>query len=388
MLSRSRALLLALTFLALAVPLPASAAETSNSEFVIIRTEDVLSDDLYAGAIKVTVEGTIDGDLIAFAAEEVIVNGSVTGSVFAMAPTVEINGSVGGSVRMAGGSLSVRGEVGRDVVASAFNVNLSSSSTVSGEVIVWALKLEALGAIDGDLGGGQRTLNLAGSIGGDVDVTAGRVVVVDALTVGGDLDYRSSREAEGLEMAEVTGTVVHKTPVPPNIRVRALGLLGRFLVIVFLTLVAMTVAWGWPDRTKRAIDSAGVSTLKSWGAGALVLSTPLIMSLVAALVVGLAPASASFPLLAILVPLIIATVGLVAAISVVAGIPAVGLIGRTTFSKLELPGSVLAGSAVVSLVWLVPIVGWLVPILVLPVGLGGWILSWNQMERSGSESQP
>ena len=75
MLSRSRALFLVLVASGVLVvsALPAVGAETANSEFVIIREDDVLEDDLYAGAIKVVIEGVVDGDLIAFAGEEVVI---------------------------------------------------------------------------------------------------------------------------------------------------------------------------------------------------------------------------------------------------------------------------------------------------------------------------
>lgn len=373
MLSRSRALLIVGTFMALAVPLPAQAAETSNSEFVIIPEGDVLEDDLYAGAIKVSVEGTIDGDLIAFAGEEVVINGAVTGSVLALAPTVTVNGTVGGSVRMSGATLIVDGEVKRDIVASAYSVDLGPDSLVGGEVIVWAVRVSALGTIENDLSAAQRSLELAGSIGGDVDVTVSRLEVTGPLQVAGDLGYRSSVEAEGLENAEVGGTVVRKDPLPPNIRVRALGLLGRFLVIIFLTVVALAVAWGWPERTERAIDTATGETFRSWGTGALILSSPLLIAALAGLVVAFAPASASFPLLAILVPMVIAAFGVAVALAVVAGVPAAGALGSALFSKLDLNGAVLAGSAIVGLVWLLPIIGWVVPVVTAPLGLGAWI---------------
>ena len=93
--------------------LPAAAAETANSEFVIIREDDVVADDLYAGAIRVVVEGRIDGDLIAFAAEEIVINGSVGGSVVAVTPRVVVTGSVNGSLRTVASSVSVDSRTSR-----------------------------------------------------------------------------------------------------------------------------------------------------------------------------------------------------------------------------------------------------------------------------------
>jgi uncharacterized membrane protein len=47
-------------------------------------------------------------------------------------------------------------------------------------------------------------------------------------------------------------------------------------------------------------------------------------------------------------------------------------------------GSILAGSALAALFWMVPLVGWLVPLVVLPTGLGAWMLSFRQERETGS----
>jgi len=271
---RSRNLSLALLSagLVLTGALPAVAAETANSEFVIIPSDDVLEDDLYAGAVKVVVDGVIEGDLIAFAGEEVVIEGTVTGSVFALAPRVTINGEVGGSLRVSANDVRVSGTIGRDVVIAAVDVRLDKTSSVGNDVLVWAWDLTAVGHIGGDLTGSQHNLALGGEVDGDVDVSVGQVTVIETLTVTGDLGYRSDNEAVGLENAAVDGAVVHKTPLPPNIRVRALNFFGRFLVIVFLTIAALSIAWGWPDRTKRAVTRVRESPGRSWSSGALVMA--------------------------------------------------------------------------------------------------------------------
>lgn len=357
-----------------------SAAQTANSEFVIIRADDTVSDDLYAGAIKVTVDGEIDGDLVVFAAEEVVIDGLVTGSVIAVAPNVSVNGVVGGSLRVTAKSLSVNGEVGHDVVAAAAGVHLGKSSSVGADVLVWTLEMDALGHVGGDLTGSQRSLNLGGSVDGDVDVTVRDLEVVAPLTVGGDLGYRSTRDATGLEMAKTDGAIVHKTPLPPNIRLRALGFFVRLMVILFLTIAALTVSWGWPQRTAQATDVVGESPLKTWLTGASVMLSPVLLALVAALILVLAPSSASFPLLAIFGPLILVSIGAVFAGSLVAGIPTVARLGARVFTRLDTYGALLAGSIVTGVVWVVPFVGWLVPLLVLPLGMGAWIRSRSKEE--------
>ena len=355
----------------------AFAAETSSSDLVIIREGDTVSDDLYATGLKVLIEGVVDGDLIAFAGEEVVISGEVTGSVTAIAPKVTIEGSVGKSVRVSGRELEVTGQIGGDVVAAVARAEFGPSSEVTGDVVIWGFNVTAAGMIGGDLKGTQRRFSLEGDVGGDVNLSVGRLIITGPLTVGGDLDYRSGVEASGLEEATVGGAVVHKTPLPPNIRIRALGLLTRILVFLGLSASALLVAWGWPERTARAGEKASASTVRAFSRGALVILTPFLLAGVAGLILAVAPASASLPLLAILVPLVLVTAGIVLALSLVVGVPAVLVLGRLLPGERGMFGAIALGSLLAGVVWMVPLVGWIVPVVILPWGLGAWLLTFR-----------
>ncbi len=361
--------------LVLSAALPALAAETSNSEIVIIRESDVVDDDLYAGAITVRVIGVIDGDLIAFAAEQVVIDGRVTGSVMAISPRVIVTGTVEGSLRVVANDLVVSGSVGGDVVTAALDVRLEPDSIIDGEVLAWVNEMSALGRVEGGISGTQRRLDIAGEIGRSVDVSVSRLRVVAPLTVGGDLGYRSSRVADGLERATVSGTVVQRATLPPNLRVRALGVLARFLTVLFLTVAAVTTVWGWPARTARAADRVGVKPWRSWLAGASVFFSPLLVAVATGLVISRAPPSAGLPLLALVVPLFLALLGLLMVVSLAAGVPVAARLGKLVFKSLGIYGSTLAGSVLLGILWLLPWVGWLVPLIAMPLGLGSWILS-------------
>jgi cytoskeletal protein CcmA (bactofilin family) len=376
---RYRSLVLAAltTWLVLGLGGTALAAETSSSDLVIIREGDTVEDDLYAAGLRVLIEGVVEGDLIAFAAEDVVITGEVTGSVIAIAPKVTVDGAVGGSIRVSGRELDVPGRIGKDLVAAVVSADLGPDSHVTGDVVVWAFDLTAAGTIGGDLEGTQRRLSLQGQIDGDVNVSVGRLAITGPLVVAGDLDYQSPAEASGLDQATVGGAVVHKTPVPPNIRIRALGLLTRFLVVLGLTAAALLVAWGWPDRTALAGERGAARPMRAYARGALIALAPLLLAGIAVLVAALAPASASLPLLAILVPLVVVTAGIILALSLVAGSPAVLALGRVLPGERGMFGAIALGSLMAGLLWMVPLVGWVVPLVILPWGLGAWILSFR-----------
>lgn len=294
----------------------------------------------------------------------------------AVSPRVTVEGVVEGSLRAVAPDVTVTGRLGGDAAVAAVDMDLHEDSSVGGEVLAWVWTMRSLGSV-GALNGTMRTLDLGGSSAGDVDVSVGRMRVVEPLEVGGDLGYRSDDEAEGLDLVEVGGVIVDKTPLPANIRIRALFLFLRFLLILFLTMTALSVSWGWQEATLAAIAGVGSAPLRAWGRGAVVIFFPIVVLALAALILALAPPAASFPLLAVLIPLFMAAVGAVGAVGLVAGIPAVGWVGSRMFPRLSTHGAVLAGSAVAGIVWLIPVVGWLVPLLGLPLGLGAWFRSWG-----------
>ena len=82
----------------------------------------------------------------------------------------------------------------------------------------------------------------------------------------------------------------------------------------------------------------------------------------------------------------LALFGLSFAVSLVAGAPAVGWLGGVLFQRLDLYGAILAGAVAAGAVWYLPWVGWVVPAIALPLGLGAWIAAWRQDRAAVAES--
>jgi cytoskeletal protein CcmA (bactofilin family) len=371
-------LLIAVGLFVAGMALPAMAAQTDSAELVIITEDDVVTEDLYAVANRVIIRGVVDGDLIAIAGQDVRIEGEVTGSVMALSPEVVVTGKIGKSLRATSPSILVEGSIGNDLVALAGHLKISDDGSVAKDVVLWAWNAELLGTIGGGIEGSQRNLDLAGEVAGDVSVSVRRLTIVGPLTVGGDLDYRSGNDAEGLDQATVGGAVVRQEPLPANIRLRALGLVGRFLVAISLSALALLVVWGWPDRTQLALDNLKTSPIRSFFTGISVMASPLLLAAVGVLIFNLAPANTALPLVGALIPVFLALVGLVFVLALVAGIPAAAWMGSVIKKNVTIAGAVGLGAAVVSVIWLIPMVGWVVALLVLAFGLGAWIGSFRR----------
>lgn len=367
---------------------PAFAAETVSSDTVLIREDVVVDEDLYASGLEIIIDGELQGDLIAVAGEQLVINGVVEGSVTAIAQEVIIRGEVVGSLRSVSSHTVVEGIVGKDLVATGVRADVAPEGGVEGDAILWTWNATVEGTIGGDLEGIQRNLDLAGAVEGNVDVTVRRLTVIDELTVGGDLTYRSDREAAGLENVEVGGVIVMETPLPSNIRVRALGLFGRVLTILFLAGVAMLIAMFWPERAETAGSRLKESPIRAYLYGLAALATPVVLVGLGVLALNLAPASASLPLIAVIIPIALGLFVLVGLIAILSITPAVLVLGRMLRRNADIYRAVAYGSGVVGLLWIIPWVGWLVPLVVMPAGVGAWALSGgsDSPEVTGSPS--
>lgn len=383
--SRGASLAVLIALLTLGAALPAAAAEVDSSDIVLITEDDVVEGDLYVAANRVIVRGTLDGDLVAIAGQDIRIEGEVTGSVFAIAAEVVVTGTVGGSIRAASPTVDVSGAVGRDLVTLAWSFGFAGEGLVRGDVVVWGWDASSAGAIFGDLEGSMRRLAASGEIGGDVKVSVTELDIPGPLVVEGDLTYRSRDDASGLDHAEVDGIVVRQEPTTPNIRLRALGLAARVVVAVLLSAVALLVASAWPERTERALDGLRTSPVRSILSGTAVFVSPLLIVGLAIALFALAPATAALPLVAALIPVLFATLGVVLVLGFIAGIPAVAWLGSRIKRQSTIAGAVGLGSLLVAIVWLIPVVGWVAALLVSIAGLGGWI---STVQRWSGDAVP
>ena len=228
------------------------ALRTASASIFLIRDGDVVEESLYVAASVVRIAGTIEGDLVVVARDHLDVSGRVEGDVIGFATTADITGVVTGSVRLAGVDLDIGGDVGRDVVGVGRDVYLGGS--VGADTLVWSRSLIAGGEVGHDMGGRTfgRTI-IGGTVGRDVEMTVGRMVVLDGAHVVEDLGYRSSRAAVIDPGAVIGGTAVHRLPLAPDFRVRAWWLMLGFVAFMLFLAVGILTIRSRSDRLEREV---------------------------------------------------------------------------------------------------------------------------------------
>jgi cytoskeletal protein CcmA (bactofilin family) len=363
-----RRLLTVAVGLLLLTPIAASARLT-QSDLVLVRADDVVTEDLYAAGNRITIEGRIEGDLIAAAFEEVLISGEVTGDVTVVAGRVTVTGTVGGSVRVAAGLVQVGGAIAEDLAVASWETVVDPTGTIGRDLINWGRIGQVAGMVNRDLTGRFSRLALDGEVGGAVDINVGTLAVGPGAEVDGDVAYRSTKEAE-VNSSAIGGSVIQRTPLPPNIQVRALQLLTVLLVMFILTAAGLLSASAWPEQFESTMAAAGRGW-RTWLSGLGVLVSPLLAAGVLGFILGVAPSAAAVPLVIVLLPVVLGLGGLVLMASLFGVIPAAGAVGRViTRRRASPPAAVLVGMFLVGIVVLIPFLRWVSAAIIVPLGVG------------------
>ena len=202
----------------------------------------------------------------------------------------------------------------------------------------------------GNIEGQFRHGTVAATVDGDVDITASNLSVAPTAEIAGDLVYVGDEGATISDDAEIGGSVIAKSQLPPNVRIRALRLLVRVLAGLGAVALGLALIWSMPDRSMRAARGVFERPLVAlaWGLG--LASIPVAM----ALIVG------AFALL---------TMGLLSA-----PVPIGAAIGKRIGPARSIYAWFVMGVTVLAAASLLPVLGPVILAVGSLLGLGGWFV--------------
>ena len=346
---------------------PAVAATIRGNDEV--RIDKDISDDVYVFGGNLDISGDISGDLIVTGGN-ITVTGRVGGSIMAAGGQITVDGPVTGTIRATGGSIVINGRVGRDVLVGAGTLTLGPDSVVAGDLIAGTGLLRANGIIGDDVRGGLGSAEFAGKVGGNIKISVDDLTLLDGARIGGDIVYRSDRDADISTGAEVQGEIEKKPPLKPQKRSPAWGALGWLWSLVGMILTALVITWLFPSTLKSTKRALTERTGATFGLGAVtLLLTPIAALLLIIFTIGLALPIA---LIALTVYVIAIYVG---------QIYAAAAIGNVLLKRENGVGAVL-GVIGFGVLRLVPYLGGFVTLILIIIGLGIVSLAcWESWRR-------
>ena len=158
-----------------------------------VQLNGTFEDDVIVTAQKITVNGTIKGDLIAMSTADIIINGSVHGNV---------RGAVGGTIL-------INNVVGKNITLIARHLILAQGGAVEGSMYYIGQNMELKGNIQGEIGGASDTAVIDGEIGGGVRLTTELLTLGKNAIIDGDLHYDAPQTVTIQDGAVVNGGVFY-----------------------------------------------------------------------------------------------------------------------------------------------------------------------------------
>ena len=173
--TRKRFGLLVLLALMLLIPWTSIYAfEGRGGDTVLIEADEVVDDDLYVAANNFVLNGTVTGDLIV-AGATIKINGTVEGDLMATGQTVIIDGTVRDDARIVGYVLKIgsNAQVGDDLLGASSSLETEAGSSIDGDVVFSSLQAFLAGAVGEDVIFRGNGLELRGRVGGNVEASVG-----------------------------------------------------------------------------------------------------------------------------------------------------------------------------------------------------------------------
>ncbi len=377
--TKTRLGLFALLAVALILPLSAKAMMVKAEDSVYVPKDQVVASSLYAAGSSITIDGKIQGDLVC-AGQSITVNGTVDGDVLCVGQSIIINGNVGGSVRGAGNSITIAGKVARNVTVAGANVTVNPDATIGWDLSFASAFADLRGKIGRDVDGAGAAATIAGTIGRNVYLLLDdnrskennprpSLTVSSTAKLNGNLTYRAKSDAAIEEGSAIKGEVKKEDYKAFNKNERRdskNGWAWGMLFGIFSSLIIGLVFVGWLKRPAREITD--IMHAKPWpsiGWGLIVsIVAPIAAFIVCITIIGLPLGIIMFA--AWLLSLCIG--------SIVFGV----MFGRWLMKKFDkapeqpsLMWPMVIGIVVSSIIFTIPVLGWLLCMIATLWGIGG-----------------
>ncbi|MYB76512.1 MAG: hypothetical protein F4X83_05345 [Chloroflexi bacterium] len=185
----------------------AAAADFRTDTSITIGEGEVINDDLYLLGTTLIINGTVNGDVFA-AGTTIEINGTVNGNASLAGQDITIGGTVSQSARVAANSFFLMsGSVGEDLLIIGNTISIDSGGVVGRDLILTISTLTLDGTVERRVAGVAEKVTHNGSVGAGIDISVEDLVITDGASIGGDLIYRSEKEAEIASGAEIGGEI-------------------------------------------------------------------------------------------------------------------------------------------------------------------------------------
>ncbi|NGX39902.1 MAG: hypothetical protein KR126chlam1_01239 [Chlamydiae bacterium] len=348
-------------------------AFAQNGDYVILPEEVVHEGDYFTAGGTVEISGLVKGDVYAFGAQ-IVVDGEVEGDVIACGGSISISGVVRGSCRLFGGQMEINGVVGKSVTAMGASLQVAPKSHIGNNLVFTGGLLDLSGTVGQNAMINASKARVGGRVLGNLKGSFGHLRLGSKAFIGGDVDYKSAKEAGVASGAEIRGKIVYKPSAMNGIfkgRWKEGLLIGtHFMGLIMNFLFSFVIGWVFLRfLTKRLNGALRILNENPWRAFWVGLLTVILVPIVALV---LLITIVGFPF-----ALALSAIGVLGFYS--AKIFPILWLGNAIFPKMGLKKNSLmlyfVGLVLFFALVQIPVVGWIISIAFTLLGVGALLLS-------------
>lgn len=341
------------------------AAALRGGENISINSAETIEENAYLAGSNLSLSGTVLGDLLA-AGGTVNLSGAIDKDLTAAGGTLNLNGFSAEDVRIAGGTLNLSGTIRGELMAAGGEITVAPETSITRSSWLGGGTIRFNGKTDEPLTIAGGTVYVNGAISGDLTVFGENIELGPNASVGGNFNYKSSKEANIDPKANIAGRINFEAVESKNAgKYVARGFVGVMSLIKFLSflLVSLIIFWLWRNETEAALASSSKIGKEMLRGFAILFLVPIAALFSAFTIIGILPA------FMVILLYIVITLLASAFSSILVGSWLVTYAWKREPAKLRWY-DVLLGAIVLAVISWIPIVGWLACFAVFLVSLG------------------
>lgn len=265
-----RMILTALALVALVsqlAPSTAHAADFRSGDRVVIAAGEVVNQDLFVRANELVIDGTVKGSVIGYA-DVTFLNGAVEGDLIIAGRSLNVNGTLGGALRTVGQfvTLTANARIARGVMGGGQFLTTEAGSTIGNDLIFFGQQALLRGSVQHNFVGGALFLNIQGTVG-QTQTSFLKPQISPTL-----VSFTSHKGG----YAAFLSSALQQAPNTGDLQNWLLAQVRRFSGLLIVGLIALLLV---PASVKRLADTVEHRPLPSFGWG-IVAWIVLVLSIV------------------------------------------------------------------------------------------------------------
>jgi|GEM_PF-1198555 cytoskeletal protein CcmA (bactofilin family) len=365
---------LSLAALILAVPQAARPSVFWSGQDIAVNRDELIEDDIYIFQTDAEIMGRVNGDVSALA-QDFFHNGEINGNLNVCAIRADVEGTVAKSLRALCNDIQISGEINGNVLAAGNKISVRRGAIIGQDITCAGGRVTISGECGGDVEIAAEYVVIAGSIVGNIKVKGGDIQITDKARIAGDFVYESFNEAIVDESAHIGGKTQWTVPEEKTeIKIPTdFPLFFRFAMFLLALVTGYVFILLFKRHTRAASEQVIKAPGMAFAVGILTYAVVLIGGIIFfALLIGIPVALMlfCFGIALFYIGKIYVAIGLGRLIFVI--------FGR---DKGPIGVEFLIGLIVLSVLFSVSILGWIIYVLVFIVGGGAAVLGYLNLNK-------